>query len=319
MKPISVVISSLRPDELELTIDSTAMHRGLIEVVVVSPYPPKVRDFVKHIPVPLPLEGDPIERDRKGEPSLSKKINLGLSATEGEYIVFNNDTLHFRPGWALVLLEHMKKNINNERPYLARFHLAENGVTGPCYTIFGMLYANLGCIRKADLEYIGGYLYDERMRTEYVDPDLSLRVWSVGGKVGTCQEVVLDVDPYIRVKKSSPDTLCQSYKMTWRASDSAAFFDIWFWKYFWLFFKNYRVISKKLTNADNVLPKNLQNSGAFRIFSEPLLRLFIHTLLRRKKNVIVIKQVLVRLVNRRWATLDYDLPYRHQEVVFKRS
>ena len=54
MRPISMVISSLRPDRLEETIDTTAMHSDLVEVVVVSPYPPKPRDFVKHVPVPPP-------------------------------------------------------------------------------------------------------------------------------------------------------------------------------------------------------------------------------------------------------------------------
>lgn len=317
MKPISVVISSLRPEALELTIDSTAMHSDLIEIIVVSPWPPKPRDFVKHVPVPHPPPGDPGEREQAGELSLSKKINLGLPHASGEYIAFNSDDLHFRQGWAPTLLKHMEENRHGAHPYLARFHTAMGGVTSPIYTVFGIHYANLGCISKSDLSLIGGYLYDERMRTEYVDPDLSLRVWAAGGRVGTYPEVVIDLDTYTKLDPKKPDPLCTPYKSFWLVKDATAFFDIWFWKYFWLFFRNYPSLSARLTNADNVLTKDLRNGGAIKIFWRPLVKLLVYSLLRRDSEAEVVKSNLSRLVNRRWATLDYELPYAAKAIIRK--
>lgn len=315
MKPISVVITSLRPKELELTIDSTEMHKDLVEVVVVSPWPPKPRDFVRHIPVPLSLEGDPIERDRRGELSFSKKVNLAVSHAQGEYIVWNNDDLHFVPGWAPALLEHMRNNDHKARPYLACLRCVLHGVSTLPYTIFGLLYANHGCIRKSDLSYVGGYLFDERMRTELVDPELSVRIWASGGMVEICPYSMIDVSTYTKANPNIPDELCTPYKIAWVVPDGKAFFDLWFWKYFWLFFRNYRRISKNFSNADGVLSKKLQNRGAFLIFLKPLLKLFFFTLIRSQKNVDITKRWLVRLVNRRWFTLDYKLPYNAVSVV----
>lgn len=315
MKQISVVISSLRPEQLELTIDSTAMHQDIIEVVVVSPWAPKARDFVKHIPIPLPpTGGDPAEREKQGELSLSKKYNMALSRAEGQYLVFHNDDLHFRAGWVPALLEHMRKN-NATHPYLAAFHFANKGAIDPRYTVFGMLYANLGCIAKSDLALVGGYLYDERMRTECVDPDLSLRVWATGGRVGICSDVVIDIDTYTKLHRSVPDPLCTPYKGFWATEDFAVFYDLWFWKYFWLFFKNYAKLTKKLTYSDGVVSKEMHNSGAFRIFAKPLLKLALYSLLRNDSKIKSAKRHLARLVNRKWATLDYDLPYDPKSVI----
>lgn len=316
MKPISVVISSLRADELEKTIDSTAMHADLIDVVVVSPTPPRPRSFVRHTPVPVVTGGTPYEREQRGELSLSQKMNLGLKHADGEYIAFNNDNLHFRPGWAPAMLEHMERHGRRSRPYLAAFHLSNGGVISARHTIFGLLYANQACISRADLKLVGDYLYDERMRTEYVDPDLSLRVWAAGGEVGICPEVVIDIDRYVEVRqpqtpgsKQPLDPLCVPYKVFWSTPDSAAFFDLWFRKYCWLFWRHYRQLASKFTTDDGVLPEGRENSSAVGVFWRPLVKLGVFGLLGVADRRDQAKWQLCRLMNRRWATLEYEVPF----------
>ena len=317
MKKISVIISSLRPHKLEATIDSIGIHSDLCEVVVVGPYPPNTREYVTHVKIDDPKQGDPYQREAAGEPSLSQKMNMGLKAANGEYIVFHNDDLHFRKGWAPKLVEFMEKNKDKPRPYLASFISAVGGEIPNRYTVFGLLYANLGCIRKEDLKAVGGQIYDERMRTEYVDPDLSLRGWAKGGTVEICKDVVIDIDSYTRSDKNDKDPLCRSYKSYWLVPDAGAFFDIWFPKYFPLFFRKYGKVSKLFSNSDGVLPESLYGKGAFAVFGKYIIKLFIHTLSGNRKKAGEIKKDLARLVNRRWITLDYDAPYKREEIIRK--
>lgn len=311
-KRISVVISSLRPDRLEETIDSTAMHADLIEVVVASPVPPRPRPFVRHVPVPPP--GDPKEL------TFTQKFNLAVRHAEGEFIVYDNDDLHFRPGWAPALLQHMERE--KARPYLAAFHLAIRGVIHTRYTAFGMLYANLGCIRKTDLETIGG-LFDERYFMYTSDIDASLRVWNRGGKVGICKEVVVDADRDIDQVSLSQGSVFsrkdgvqknggkRTYRDVWFGHDHAVFFKTWFPKYFGLFLKNYARIRPLLSNEDGVLPPKRHHSGLLKIMLMPVLNMFLNPriLFTRKNKREFLYRHCVRVVNRRWGTLDYRSPY----------
>lgn len=318
-RKISVVISSLRPDRLEETIDSTAMHSDLVEVVVVSPTPPKPRDFVRHIPVPAP--GEP------GELTFTQKFNVGAKAAECEYVAFNNDDIHFRPGWAPALLQHMEQE--KARPYLAGFHLAVRGSIHTRYTAFGLLYANLGCIRKRDLELIGGQLFDERLYMYTSDIDLGLRVWSQGGKVGLCPEVVLDADrdvDQVSIAKSSiyvPDGSegkprpARTYRDVWFDHDSAVFFDKWFKNYFWLFLRNYPQLRNQFTNEDGVLPPKRHQAGLLKIMLWPVFNLYLSPKrwFQPQRKVDFVRRHWVRVVNRRWRKMDYQLPYPPAQVL----
>lgn len=294
MRKISVVISSLRPDRLEETIDTTAMHSDLVEVVVASPTPPRPRDFVVHVPVPPP--GDPKEL------SWSQKNNLAVRHAQGEYIVYNNDDLHFHPGWAPAVLEHMEKVTAS--PYVAAFTMANKGTHG-IYTAFGLLYPNLGCIRKSDLEKIGGTLFDERYWLSHNDVDLGLRVWFAGGKVGSCKEVVIDFG----CEKPSPVT--NPYRAKYFDQDVNTFMSIWFPRYFWKFVFNYHRIRKNFTHRDGVLPLERQNSSALWELIIPyfFVRWMQKLGLKDKPRVHLQKHRIARVVNRRWSHLDYELPY----------
>lgn len=317
MKKISIVISSLRPDRLEETIDSTAMHADLIEVVVISPSPPKPRDFVRHIPVPPP--GDPKEL------TFTQKFNLGAENARYEYIVFNNDDFHFRPGWASALIRHMEQK--SVKPYLAGFHLATRGVVHTRYTAFGMLYANIGCIRKADLKLVGGKLFDDRYYMYTSDIDLSMRIWKNGGEVGLCHEVIVDSDrdvdqvmlsqKSVFAKKRETIPSKRTYRDEWFEHDNDIFFRTWFPKYFWMFLKNYSRLRDSFTNEDGVLPVKRYNSGLLRVMFWPILNMFVKPKLffERKYKLRFIQKHWVRVVNRRWKTIDYQLPYDFSKVV----
>lgn len=320
MRSISVVISSLRPDRLEETIDSTAMHGDLVEVVVVSPYPPKPRDFVRHVPVPAP--GNP------NELTFTQKFNLGAKNANCDYVVYSNDDFHFRPGWAPALIKHMEQN--TIRPYLAVFHMAVEKKIHSRYTAFGLLYANIGCIRKADLKLIGDYLFEERLFMYTSDIDIGLRVWSAGGRVGICQEVVLDCDRDIDqvsiplcssfVKESGAVSLSvHTYRNVWFDHDCSVFFKIWFKRYFWLFFRNYKRLQRLFTNEDGVLPSKRYHSGLLKITLLPIIHMYINPkfFFGRPNKLKFIQNHLVRVVNRRWHKLDYELPYAPLEIIRK--
>jgi len=229
MVRISVIFSSLRPEKIESVLDTIEKYQNFVEAVVVSPFDIRRRDFVKHVPINGDFKStDFHDREHKGEMSLSQKYNLALLHASGEYIVFNNDDLHFEEGWANNLLEHMEAE-KDSSPYLACFTNSYRGMISNNYTIFGLLYAHQGCISKVDLAKIGGYIYDDRLRTEYVDPDLSLRVWSMGGQVKIFDGVNILTDHYTKRQaiKESKDIVCSSYKHYWARVDSSVFFDIW--------------------------------------------------------------------------------------------
>lgn len=312
MPKISVIISSLRPDRLEETIDSTAMHSDLVEVVVASPTPPRPRDFVKHVPVPKP--GDP------NELTFTQKNNLAVQHASGEYLVYNNDDIHFRPGWAKALIQHMERE--KAKPYLAAFHLATKGKIVARHTAFGMLYANHGCIRKSDLKLIGGTLFDERYFMYNGDVDIGLRVWYYGGKVGMCEDVVLDNDRDVdqaavsdhsiyAKKQSGPIKKARTYRDVWIGHDSAVFLKIWFPRYFWLFLRNYKGVREKLATSDGVLPPKRYHAGLLKIMFWPVFNMFLNPriLLERKKKMEFVCNHWVRIINRRWSSLNYHLPY----------
>lgn len=295
MRKISVVISSLRPDRLEETIDTTAMHSDWVEVVVASPTPPRPRDFVVHVPVPPP--GDP------NELSWSQKNNLAVKAASGEYLVFNNDDIHFRPGWAPAILKHMEAQAK-VRPYLAAFHMANKGVLHTRYTAFGMLYPNHGCLRKADLAYIGQTLFDERFWLTHNDVDLGMRIWFAGGRVEMCPDVILDID------RDKPSPVTNPYRTKFFDRDSDTFMRIWFPRYFWKFVLHYRHLRKFFTHADGVLPPERPNAGAFRELLIPYAYVnFMKGIGRHQHpHAQFQRNRLVRVINRRWHQMDYQLP-----------
>jgi hypothetical protein len=320
MTPISVIISSLRPDRLEATIDNIASEQELVEVVVATPYPPKRRDFVKHIPVPPP--GDP------NELTFTQKFNLAAENASGEYLIFNNDDIHFvSPGWAKSLLMHMAQE--KTRPYLAALPIRHKGHILPRYTIFGLLYGNHGCIRKSDLQLIGGKLLDERIRMYYSELDLALRVWSQGGKVGICSEVVLDSDRDVdqvaidqrskfRAQDNKKATI-KTYRDAWYRQDTDAFFKLWFWKYFWLYWSHYSKLYKQFTNEDGVLPPKRYNDSLLKIMFWPIINMYLNPqiLTSRPHKINFVRKHFLRVANRRWGQLSYQLPYSPQSVVRK--
>lgn len=317
MKPISIVISSLRPDRLEETLSNIESEREMVEVVVTSPIAPRARDFVKHVQVPA--SGDPREL------TFTQKFNLAVAHSSGRYVVYDNDDLHFSPGWAAPLVRHMEGA--RWHPYLAAFPIATNGVIVPRHTIFGLLYANHGCISRDDLAAVGGLL-DERLKMNYSDVDLALRVWARGGRVSICDAVVMhadrDVDHMaialesvpLGTKRSLTPAKGVTYRDIWMRHDSRVFFNTWFRRYFGLFWKHYGHLRHQLASNDGVVPAGQQARGLASLMIWPALR----TLLSPRLSITpghrldLVKTHCVRVVNRRWGGLSYELPYDPKEV-----
>ena len=227
---ISLIISSLRPEKIEWSLQKLQRFEGEIEVVVASPFPIESRAFLKWVPVPGGFEGlDFRDRELRGELSLAEKYNLSLLHSSADYIVFNNDDLEIEGEWVPDLLKHMDEMTKQYSPYLCCFTNSFQGIRVGNYSIFGKLYAHQGCISRRDLARIGGYLYDSRMRTEYVDPDLSLRVWEAGGRVAICNKINVKTDFYTKRVRlpSTDDPVCSPYKTYWAIADAHEFFKKW--------------------------------------------------------------------------------------------
>ena len=317
-KRISVIISSLRPERLEITIDNISSEKDLVEVVVASPFVPKTRDFVRHVPVPAP--GAP------GELTFTQKFNLAAEAAKGEFIFYNNDDIHFAsPGWAVQLVKHMESASNH--PYLGAVHIMAKGKIEMRHTIFGLLYGNHGCIRKSDLSLIGGKLLDERLFMYYSELDLALRVWAAGGEVGMCPAVVLcadrDVDQAAiaasTAAKAAPAAKAKkpmTYRDIWYRHDTKVFFDLWFKKYFGLFARHYGVLKDKFSASDGVVPPEKENAPLWKIMIFPVINAYINPkrwgAVPSKHNFV--RDYWLRLANRRWGSDTYQLPYKPKDV-----
>lgn len=217
MKKVSIVITSLRASKLEKLIDSTQQYREDIEVIIASPYPPKPRDFVIHIPVP--------NIDEPGELTFTQKVNLAFKQASGEYIVFCNDDYLFNEEWLPAFLSFMDENKNARHPFLAAFCQSHNGVVNKIGVgAFGFRHPNFGGMSKADFDKLGGFVFDENIYMHYGDVDLGVRVWDSGGEVKLCDTVILS-------SRDSWDGIRQYSRTRWQTHDGRIFFDKWFHKY----------------------------------------------------------------------------------------
>lgn len=256
---ISVIFSSLRPEKIEWNLDKLECFQDQIEVIVASPFPLRPRPFLKWVSVPGDFDGGNFhDRELRGELSLSEKYNLSLLHSSGEYIVFNNDDLEIEGTWVTTLLDHMDQMTSLYSPYLCCFTNSYQTRIIPNYSIFGQLYAHQGCISRTDLVKVGGFLYDSRMRTEYVDPDLSLRVWEAGGLVSVFDKINVKTDAYSKRHKlhAVTDPICSPYKTYWAKIDANQFFDKWSYKIDFKFLHNFRSMSGRFDDDDGVIPAN---------------------------------------------------------------
>jgi hypothetical protein len=108
-----------------------------------------------------------------------------LSAT-GDVVFPLADDIELKPGWASAGLEALLK-FERGRPYAVGIGQT-NQIVG---TVFGIYYPFFPMVRRSTLDAVGGFFLP-RYRQGFVDPDLALRIWSIGGACGFTEGAFID-------------------------------------------------------------------------------------------------------------------------------
>lgn len=171
---VSILIASLREEELKKRLEEYKDIEINHEIIVISPFEvihPKVK-WIK-------------EEERKGNVYAMQKA---FENSIGNYIIFLADDVSPTP-YAIDNLFHFVRM--RGEPFLGSFIMTEeNGKEQDCWYIKDKLYACYGCIARKHIKQIGGF-FDTEYKHSWCDPDLAMRVWSNVGKVEICPTAIV--------------------------------------------------------------------------------------------------------------------------------
>ncbi|MEE3717382.1 glycosyltransferase [Tumidithrix elongata RA019] len=205
MSKISLLIPTLRPTEILQRIEEFAETNANVdyEIVVVSPFL---------------VTGDRVVHVREETPSGTvAAMNLAYKKSSGEYVVYLSDDVSPAINCLSIMLDFIK---TKKEPFIAGFSPQYmSGEKFPVFSVYGRLYAGWGCISKGTAEMVGG-LFNPSYRTAWVDPDLCLRVWLLGGRVEVCEDAVLIV-------KDIHDSIKSDNLKNYFDKDKEIFFNEW--------------------------------------------------------------------------------------------
>jgi len=207
---VSIIIASLRPNELKQCLESIHQCSAGIdyEVVVISPFDIEPHPRVVHI------------RERKPEGNYNA-VAKGYRRAKGEYVVALSDDLVVTQGWLKSMVAFMRPHDNEV--FQGRFrHMVAHGdvvLERPLMNYFGFMFSGFPCMRKDKLQE-GGLFDNKLLHGFWGDPDLGLRVWTNGGRVETCQDSVIVAYPCL-------DELDRTSKEKWQEADGKAFCQRW--------------------------------------------------------------------------------------------
>lgn len=203
---ISLILPGLFPEALAATIRSIfAASQGLdYELVVVTPFEvngPRIRWVREETP--------------RGNCHAHK---IGYAAATGDIIVAMSDDARLVAGWADKALAFLQER-EKQNPLLSVGLHRMDFLIG---TVFGLYYPYYPFVRRSTLEAVGGYFSDD-YRAHFTDPDLALRIWSVGGRCEILPERVL------QIVERAPDAASVGTPMkgTALAQDMATFLSRW--------------------------------------------------------------------------------------------
>ena len=153
----SILIASLRPKVLDLCIESISKSVGVTYEIL-------------------------IDRELGG---IYKAVKRMIEKSKGKYI------LHI-PDDCLLSKDSIYNMIKfcSDRFVLGNFRSRNKDLIedGPSLTsINRLLFSRFPFIKKSFIDSIGGFM-DTRYNSFYGDPDLSERMWAIGGSVETCPD-----------------------------------------------------------------------------------------------------------------------------------
>ena len=169
---VSIIIPSVRPDELEACLNSIDKFTEGFDYEVLAITTFKIKNHPNTIRV--------IEDKLEGT---YRAVALGYTIARGEYIVHIPDDSRATPYWLDNMLDFMQPH--NKEIFEGSFRYYDKLGEGHQHGYYGKHFAAFICIRKDVADHIGG-LMDLSYRSFYGDPDLGLRVWHNGGQVKTC-------------------------------------------------------------------------------------------------------------------------------------
>lgn len=170
---ISVILPSVRPDNLWRCLNAVDhASRGInIETIIVA-------DFK---PIYIPISAFWIYApERKGT---IDAINKGFDVSQGEYIFVTSDEAILGDG-ALVSLENMCKFYDN-KVLLSPAHVPDFP-----FFYYKKWFAAFPFAHRSLIDKVGG-LFDPVYKSFYADPDLSLRAYTHGFDVRTCDDAII--------------------------------------------------------------------------------------------------------------------------------
>jgi hypothetical protein len=144
-------------------------------------------------------------------------INEAYKIASGEYIIVWSDDASPEKECLVRILDFVKAH---DAPFVATFRRKDaKGREAEQWSVYGKLYAGWLCASRKTLQMAGG-LFDPGYRNYWADPDLSLRVWSIGGTVAVCPDAWIQV---VQIEDEvKADNLNSSFDI-----DTKFFFDRW--------------------------------------------------------------------------------------------
>lgn len=201
---LSLTLPSLFPDALAITMKNIeATTRDVdYEVVVVSPFEvsgPRIR----WVP-----EGTP-----SGNCGAHRKA---FDACTGDVVIALSDDVRLADGWAATYVRNFLE-AERRNPQLC-LGLRAGNVLG---TVFGIYYPYFPGARRSTFEAAGGYFSDQ-LRARFGDPDIALRIWTMGGRCEFTTKSLIAFD-----ERRSPEEDARTHKQSALERDMATFLATW--------------------------------------------------------------------------------------------
>jgi len=211
---ISILLPSLREELLNKRVVEFALTNPTTQyqLVVVSPFEvkgPNVK-WLKDVP---PFKGS------------VRATNFALGSAIGEYIMYFSDDVSPTKDCLKNMIEFVKANeMGNINPFVGAFRMnRDNGAEIGPWGVFGYPYACYGVVSRASLLKLGNVLFNHNYLYSWVDCDLSMRVWDLGGKVEICENAIV-------IPKQVDDEVYRSHRTTFN-QDFNTFANKWHPKY----------------------------------------------------------------------------------------
>jgi glycosyltransferase involved in cell wall biosynthesis len=177
-KKLSIILPSLRREMLPRCLQTIVSNTRALdyEIIVVSPF--------------SVIEGCRCEIKWVEDSKIAGVIyavNRGFEAAEGEFVAALSDECRVQPDCFDNAVMFAADQADNTEVAL---HLIQKVIPPTRFEYYRRIFAPFPLLRKSLIEKLGCF-FDENYKCFYADPDLSLRVYEIGGNVQVCPTAYL--------------------------------------------------------------------------------------------------------------------------------